>query len=152
MDLGDLDEKGLRRLIAKAQKLLAKKEADAEAKFLREMKKAASERGLDFNAVIGRAGSKPSANKPTGRKLGKVAPKYRHPENSMLTWSGRGRTPKWVQEFKDAGTLDSNSSLEPVGHIWTRSAQPWLALPDGPLNCAEQPADMTPFLEAWASR
>lgn len=32
-----------------------------------------------------------------GRKTGKtvVAPKYRHPETPTLTWSGRGRRPKW---------------------------------------------------------
>lgn len=27
-----------------------------------------------------------------------VAPKYRHPENPALTWSGRGRKPGWIAE------------------------------------------------------
>lgn len=27
----------------------------------------------------------------------KVAPKYAHPENPELTWTGRGRKPKWVE-------------------------------------------------------
>lgn len=30
-------------------------------------------------------------------------PKYRHPENSALTWSGRGRQPGWIREAVAAG-------------------------------------------------
>lgn len=29
----------------------------------------------------------------------KVAPKFVHKDNKNLTWSGRGRTPKWVKKF-----------------------------------------------------
>lgn len=32
-----------------------------------------------------------------------AAPKYRHPENPSLTWSGRGRKPKWIVEAIEAG-------------------------------------------------
>lgn len=39
-----------------------------------------------------------------GRKTGhKAAAKYAHPENSDLTWSGRGRRPRWIQEMLDTG-------------------------------------------------
>lgn len=31
------------------------------------------------------------------------APKFQHPENASLTWSGRGRKPKWFVEAMDAG-------------------------------------------------
>jgi DNA-binding protein H-NS len=31
-----------------------------------------------------------------GRKLGKVAPKYRNPANPAQTWAGRGQQPKWL--------------------------------------------------------
>ena len=31
-----------------------------------------------------------------GRKLGKVAPKYRNPSNPAQTWAGRGQQPKWL--------------------------------------------------------
>ena len=40
-----------------------------------------------------------SAGKRTstkGRKLGKVAPKYRNPANPAETWAGRGQQPKWL--------------------------------------------------------
>lgn len=29
--------------------------------------------------------------------------KYRHPENSAITWSGRGRKPKWFVDSINAG-------------------------------------------------
>ncbi|XDA97834.1 H-NS histone family protein [Sulfitobacter sp. LCG007] len=31
------------------------------------------------------------------------APKYRHPENPEMTWSGRGRQPGWIKEAVSAG-------------------------------------------------
>jgi len=37
------------------------------------------------------------------------------------------------------GTLD-DTWLEPAGHIWTRSAQPWIRLPGTALAFAEQPS------------
>ena len=39
-------------------------------------------------------------------KKAKKAPapaKYRHPENSELTWSGRGRQPRWIKEGLESG-------------------------------------------------
>ena len=39
-----------------------------------------------------------------------VAPKYSHPENPDLTWTGRGRKPKWVIEHLDRG-LDLDNLL-----------------------------------------
>lgn len=36
-------------------------------------------------------------------KSAPAAPKYRHPENPALTWSGRGRKPLWFVEALEAG-------------------------------------------------
>ncbi|HEY0294751.1 MAG TPA: H-NS histone family protein [Bordetella sp.] len=33
---------------------------------------------------------------------GKLPPKYRHPETGE-TWSGRGKTPRWLREAESAG-------------------------------------------------
>jgi len=30
-------------------------------------------------------------------------PRYQHPENASLTWTGRGRKPKWIIEGLEAG-------------------------------------------------
>lgn len=32
-----------------------------------------------------------------------VAVKYRHPSDSTLQWSGRGRQPKWVKDWVESG-------------------------------------------------
>ncbi len=54
----------------------------------------------------------------------------------------------------DPGTLDDTSWLRPVGHIWTRSAQPWVAIPEGPLRFEKQPRaeDWPAFVRAWKNR
>lgn len=36
-------------------------------------------------------------------KPAKAEPKYRHPENPEMTWSGRGRKPSWIAEALEAG-------------------------------------------------
>jgi DNA-binding protein H-NS len=35
-----------------------------------------------------------------------AGPKFRHPENPDITWSGRGRQPGWFRACKDAGITD----------------------------------------------
>lgn len=56
-------------------------------------------------------GAAPKANKAPGttrtstkgRKLGKVAPKYRNPANQKETWAGRGKQPRWLATYTDSG-------------------------------------------------
>ena len=49
-------------------------------------------------------GDRPAAETPVKkrrsprRKTGKVAPKYRDPDNKRNTWSGRGRMPRWLAQ------------------------------------------------------
>ncbi|KPN19595.1 DNA-binding protein [Xanthomonas sp. Mitacek01] len=38
-----------------------------------------------------------------GRKLGKVAPKYRNPANKNETWTGRGKQPLWLAALTKKG-------------------------------------------------
>lgn len=41
----------------------------------------------------------------------KAAPKYAHPENPELTWTGRGRMPKWVGAELAAGKVLSDLAI-----------------------------------------
>lgn len=50
------------------------------------------------------------------------------------------------------GTLDDTSWLVPVGHIWTRSAQPWFEIPQDSVNYEVQPPDLSRLIEAWSAR
>lgn len=49
------------------------------------------------------AAKAPKAKRATAGR--KVAPKYRDPANPAQTWTGRGRTPVWVQALQAAGQL-----------------------------------------------
>lgn len=51
-----------------------------------------------------------------------------------------------------AGTLDDTSWVQPVGDIWTRSAQPWVRFVDGGLQAEGQPRDYAPYLAAFRSQ
>ena len=54
----------------------------------------------------------------------------------------------------EPGTLDDASWVRPVGHIWTRSAQAWLQIPDDVL-CFEKQAGESGAVElvrAWKER
>ena len=62
---------------------------------------------------------------------------------------GEGQNPVAVK----AGLLDDASQFEPVGHIWTRSALPWVQFAEGTLVYEGQPTDDdTALNEAFADR
>jgi hypothetical protein len=46
------------------------------------------------------------------------------------------------------GTLDDTSWLHPIGHIWTRSAQPWVPIPQDSVIFESHP-DVNGLIEAW---
>lgn len=50
------------------------------------------------------------------------------------------------------GTLDDTAWLHPIGHIWTRSAQPWFAIPQDTVNYEGQPPDLSRLLAVWEAR
>ena len=50
------------------------------------------------------------------------------------------------------GTLDVTSWLEPVAHIWTSSAQPWVEIPKDVLVYEKQPEDNLELVRAWKGR
>ena len=50
------------------------------------------------------------------------------------------------------GTLDDTGWLKPVGHIWTRSAQPWVQIPQSAVNYEGQPPDLLHLIEAWQAQ
>lgn len=74
---------------------------------------------------------------------------FRCPLCFTALWGSRIEAPDFATIY--AGTLDHSSALEPVGHIWTRSAQPWIPIPEGSLNVREQPLEEDYFalVRAW---
>lgn len=48
-----------------------------------------------------------TAKRAKNEKAGRVQPRYQNPADNSLTWTGRGRQPKWIVEgLSDGKTLD----------------------------------------------
>jgi DNA-binding protein H-NS len=105
IDLRGLSAKELGTLIEKArqqQTKLAKRTPIATIRS--KITKFAKAEGYTIEELFGTPGKAPAARgrkaaaKSTraGRKLGKVAPKYRNPANPKETWTGRGKQPRWL--------------------------------------------------------
>jgi hypothetical protein len=61
-----------------------------------------------------------------------------------------GQTPSIGFLSLRAGTFDDTSWVEPVGDIWTKSAQSWVTL--GKLTDKGQPKDYSAFVEAYRAQ
>lgn len=120
MDISALSLSELKRLKARVETEIDRRTDTTKRDLIKKMQKMASEAGVSLEDLIVEQGGKPSAAKP-GRKPGKikevaisarkpgkkVAPQYRHPDNAMLQWTGRGRKPLWVAKW-----LEENKSLD----------------------------------------
>jgi hypothetical protein len=47
------------------------------------------------------------------------------------------------------GTLDDTGWLHPVGHIWTKSAQSWIEIPEDSVIHEGHPSELNSLIEAW---
>lgn len=89
----------LQRDIDKAIDQRRKKE---KAEALAAAEAAAKKHGFKLSDLLEPAkGRKPRKDK--GKRRNPLPPKYRHPENSEVTWSGAGRRPGWVVEYTASG-------------------------------------------------
>ena len=110
INLNGLSAKQLGALIQQARKQQAVVARRAPiAKVRAKLTKLAKAEGYTVEELFGAAaparGRKAAtkASPKAGRKLGKVAPKYRNPANTKDTWTGRGRKPRWMAELVAAG-------------------------------------------------
>ena len=116
IDLNGLSAKELDALIASAKKrrtTLAKRKPVADVR--RKLTQLARAEGYTIAELFGGAApassssakkgaaAKPARKSTKGYKLGKVAPKYRNPQNPADTWAGRGQQPKWMATQIAAG-------------------------------------------------
>jgi DNA-binding protein H-NS len=58
----------------------------------------------DTTVVADNGNGKPVAKKAARRSRRRVAVKFRDPANPSHTWSGRGKTPRWLAAAEKAGT------------------------------------------------
>ena len=114
IDLSGLSARELGALIRTAKKqhtIVAKRRPITKVRA--QLSKLAKAEGYTIEELFGDAPAAPRARKATkatkapaktaGRKLGKVAPKYRNPANPKETWTGRGKQPRWMAELTAKG-------------------------------------------------
>ena len=104
----NLAEMSLAQLTAhldEVQKAIQTRKATDKAVAKRELSEKAKELGYSIEELFetprrGRPAKQAEAASD-GRAV--VAPKYAHPSDRSLTWTGRGRAPKWVLALEEGG-------------------------------------------------
>lgn len=94
IDLGGMSLEELKTLQKDVGKAIATYEDRQRKEALAALEAKAREMGFTLSELTGGAIK-------TGRSMG--APKYVHPENPALTWTGRGRQPRWIKEGLESG-------------------------------------------------
>lgn len=94
----------LKQVLRRAQALVDARLEGAKQDFLSRMKAEGEQLGLDLGSLFGGAAPARRGRKPAGEPKAERAPvaaKYRSPNGDE--WSGRGRTPKWLQVAEAQG-------------------------------------------------
>lgn len=91
-DLQSMSKKELVKLQKAVNKAIAEYDDRVKNEALAQLEAKAREMGFSLAEL-------------TGGKKGKVAspPKYRNPDDSTQTWTGRGRQPQWLKDAMAAG-------------------------------------------------
>ncbi|MDR3159269.1 MAG: H-NS histone family protein [Zoogloeaceae bacterium] len=97
MDISNLSLVDLKTLLREVPREIKRREAAERVKVRRELEELAHARGFSLSDVL--------SELPVRRvgKRGTAEIRYRHPQNSTETWSGRGRKPRWVESWLAGG-------------------------------------------------
>jgi DNA-binding protein H-NS len=98
MDLSLLSLLELRDLQQQIPVEIKRREAAEKVNVINEVRALVKARGFDIEDLLGKE-VKTKASPGT-----KVKVKYRHPQNTELEWTGRGRRPKWVEAWLASGS------------------------------------------------
>ena len=101
IDLEPLDIDQLAELLAKAHTEMASREKENRNELRAELERRVAAEGYKMRDIFPEFAG--SASSSTRRKR---PAKYRDPQNPDQTWSGVGRTPKWVQALLDERGID----------------------------------------------
>lgn len=105
MDLSSLSTLELKSLLDQIPAEIKRREKQEKSRIRNELEELAAKSGYTLDELLGEASEKV-------RKVTKpVAVKYRHPQDTSLVWTGRGRQPKWVVEFIASGGALENLAV-----------------------------------------
>lgn len=100
MDISTLSLVELRNLLEQIPAEIKRRQKEEMAKVRKEVEALLQARGFSMDDLVGESTKDSKDKKP-------VAIKYRHPQDASLSWTGRGRQPRWVVDY-----LANGGSLE----------------------------------------
>ena len=101
IDVEPLDINQLTELLADAQTEMSSREKENRKELRSELERRVTAEGYKLADIFPELG----AGASSGARRKRPA-KYRDPQNPERTWSGIGRTPKWVQGILDERGID----------------------------------------------
>ena len=102
IDLKGLNVDQLSELVGKVQTEMASREKRKRQELRAELERRVTAEGYKMGDIFPELGS----SAPSGRRRRKLPAKYRNPQNSDETWTGIGRSPKWVQRILEERGID----------------------------------------------
>ena len=102
IDISSLDIDQLTDLVGKAQAEMASRERQRRKDLRAELERRVSADGYKMGDIFPELGSASGS----GSRRQKRPAKYRIPQNPEDTWSGIGRTPKWVAAIVEERGID----------------------------------------------
>lgn len=100
-DLSKMDKDQLNSLRTEVENAIRQYDDRRRKEALAAAEAAAAENGFSLQQLLGTR-SPAKGNRKT------TSPKYRHPENPSITWSGRGRRPAWFADTIAAGISEAH--------------------------------------------
>ena len=101
MDLSNMSSADLRNLQEQVTRELKQRESRDLAEARAKIFAIADSVGVPLKELLSGTASGGAARR--GGKTGAVAARYRNPDDASQQWTGRGRQPKWVKDWVDAG-------------------------------------------------
>ena len=102
IDLSGLNIDELSDLVSKVQTEMASREKQRRNDLRSELERHVKAEGYKLPDIFPELGT----GGATGRQRRKMPAKFRNPQNPDETWTGIGRSPKWVQAILDERGID----------------------------------------------
>ena len=102
IDLKGLNVDQLSELVGQVQTEMATREKRKRQDLRAELERRVAAEGYKMGDIFPELGNSPQG----GRRRRKMPAKYRNPQNPDETWTGIGRSPKWVQEILGERGID----------------------------------------------
>lgn len=103
IDLVGMTRDKLKALIVDATAELTRTNNEAKERLIARFRAEAEAEGFSLSDLLLAAGVSHTAPRKAKGERSPVAPKYANPSNPAVTWTGRGRKPKWVQMLEATG-------------------------------------------------